>query len=184
MMDNMMIDIETMGNCQNSVICSIGAVEFDMTTGQTGKEFYQRVDIQSCLDSGLEVNASTIYWWLKQNEKARLELGVDTISLEETLIKITDFIAPEGDTQKYKVWGNPASFDLGILSNAYDKTGWPVPWFYRNERDMRTLVGLAPHIKDGMPKQGTEHHPIDDCKFQIEVCCKTMQNLTHAEVVA
>lgn len=69
-----MLDIETMGNESFSSIVSIGALEFDIETGKTGKEFYVNVDLQSCMDLGLIVNASTIMWWLNQNEQARKDL--------------------------------------------------------------------------------------------------------------
>ena len=45
---HIMVDLETMGRNSNAVICSIGAVEFDINTGQTGREFFAKVDIQSC----------------------------------------------------------------------------------------------------------------------------------------
>lgn len=179
MIDNIMLDIETLGNGQNSVIVSIGAVKFDLETGEIGEKFYKRVDIQSCLNLGLQVMGETIAWWMQQNDAARAEFGKATVSLIECLDILTEFITPIGeDPKKFKVWGNPASFDLGIVSNAYNKTGLPVPWFYRNERDIRTLVGLNPAIKDSYPKQTTEqHHPIIDCIYQISVCCETWNSL-------
>ena len=42
---HLMVDIETMGNQSNSAIVSIGAVEFNMATGETGKEFYTNVSL-------------------------------------------------------------------------------------------------------------------------------------------
>ena len=171
-----------MADHQNAVIVSIGAVEFNLETGETGDVFYQKIDIQSCLNIGLEVKGSTIYWWLKQNEKARLELQLNTNSIIDVLKDFASFVTPFGDNKYYKVWGNPASFDLGILSNAYNKAKMTIPWFYRNERDMRTLVGLNPIIKDTFPKQGTEHHPIDDCKHQIGICCATWSSLQVKQV--
>jgi len=68
---DVMLDLETMGKKSNAAIVSIGAVEFDIETGKTGREFYKVVDLQSCLDLGLKVEASTIYWWLMQSEAAR-----------------------------------------------------------------------------------------------------------------
>ncbi len=49
---HLMLDIETMGNESYSAITSIGAVEFDIETGETGDEFYVVVGLQSCLDAG------------------------------------------------------------------------------------------------------------------------------------
>lgn len=79
---HLMLDIETMGNESFSSIVSIGALEFDIETGKTGKEFYVNVDLQSCMDLGLIVNASTIMWWLNQNEQARKDLTDRTVFTE------------------------------------------------------------------------------------------------------
>jgi DNA polymerase III epsilon subunit-like protein len=89
---NLMLDLETMGNAQNSAIVSIGAVEFDLNTGETGEEFYERVNLQSCLDKGLIVNGSTVYWWLEQNETARKNICKSSDSLQNVLNKLTFFM--------------------------------------------------------------------------------------------
>jgi len=49
---DVMLDLETMGRKSNSALVSIGAVEFNLETGETGKEFYEVIDLQSCLDVG------------------------------------------------------------------------------------------------------------------------------------
>lgn len=168
-MNEIMLDIETMGTSQNAAIVSIGAVEFSFDEPQLGRGFYIKIDVQDCLKHGLVVDWSTIQWWLQQNEKARLELTTtNRCKLQEALFEFTKFMTPLlGDSKKFNVWGNPSSFDIGILSNAYSKCGLESPIFYRNERDLRTLVSLAPEIKANYPNQGTEHNPIDDCKYQI-----------------
>ena len=71
MKNHLMLDLETMGNKSFSSFVSIGAVFFDMATGETGAEFHIKVDLGSCLEAGLKVDASTIYWWLKQSDAAR-----------------------------------------------------------------------------------------------------------------
>jgi len=68
---DVMLDLETMGRKSNSAIVSIGAVEFNIETGETGREFYAVIDLNSCLDFGLKVQADTIYFWLQQNQAAR-----------------------------------------------------------------------------------------------------------------
>ena len=39
---HLMLDLETMGTKSNSAIISIGAVEFDILTGKTGKRILQK----------------------------------------------------------------------------------------------------------------------------------------------
>lgn len=167
-MNDVMIDIETLGNGSRAVIVSIAAVAFDIETGQVdSKAFYQTVDIQSCLDAKLEVNGSTISWWLQQSMPARSVFSEDNVPLHEALMNLIGFL------KKYpnaNVWGNGSRFDLGILSDAYRACNLPIPWDYRNERDVRTLVSLRPHIKHELPFYGTRHNPVDDCVHQIRYC--------------
>ena len=44
-MKHIMIDLETMGNKSYSAIVSIGAVKFDIKTGETGETFYRNVNL-------------------------------------------------------------------------------------------------------------------------------------------
>ncbi len=167
-MKSLVIDLETFGSTSNSVIASIGAVQFDPHTGKTGKEFYQRIDIQSCLDYGLEVNGSTIAWWMKQNDKARAELFKDTKPLEKVLYNFKDFYKSLGN--KY-VWGNSITFDCGILQDAYKATGIYLPFNSFNTMDVRTLHRLYPEARKKTEKKfkfkGEAHTPIYDCHFEI-----------------
>ncbi len=178
---HLMIDIETLGIniSKNIVILSIAAVEFDLKTGELGREFYERVDIQSCLDLGMKVDASTLFWWLKQNPISKNELfNGDGDNILNVLNKLTYFI--KSLNYDVEVWGNGISFDLSILTNAYVVCGFKeVPWNTKKERDVRTLVSLLPEIKKNLSFNGIRHNPIDDCKHQIKYChmiWKTIMN--------
>lgn len=173
---HLMLDLETMGSVSNSVITSIGAVEFDIATGETGRTFYERINIQSCLNFGLKVTGSTIQWWLTQNQTAREETAKDGDDLFTVLNKFNEFIK-ELDDFTLQVWGNSARFDNGLLEDAYIAIGRNIPWNFRTERDVRTLVALRPDIKKNMPNIGTEHLPIDDCLFQISYCSTIYRDL-------
>jgi len=174
---HVMVDLETMGRDSDAVICSIGAVEFDINTGETGKEFFAKVDIQSCLDKGMTVNGPTIEWWLQQNDKARLAVTAGTGKhIAQMLYEFKLFIEELG-ANDVQIWGNGVSFDVVILTEAHRACNLKEPWNFRNERDVRTLVSFAPVIKEHFPKMGTEHHPIDDCKYQIGYCTSIWNNL-------
>ena len=170
---HLMLDIETMGNESFSSIISIGALEFNINTGKTGKEFYTNVDLQSCIDLGLIVNASTIMWWMKQSEQARKDLTERVaLPIKEALLEFAKFC-----NHDYEIWGNSARFDCGILQNAYNKAGIPIPWDFRKERCVRTLVSLNPEIKKNFPLSGTAHNAISDCYSQVGYCSATRSSL-------
>ena len=165
---DVMLDLETMGNRSNTAIVSIGAVEFNIITGETGREFYEVVDLQSCLDIGLKVQASTIYWWMQQSEDARKRICEKGKHISAVLGEFNAWM--QDCVDKARIWGNGARFDIGILEDAYVATQLEVPWYFRSERDVRTLVSFAPHVKENMPFEGVYHDPVDDCKHQIKYC--------------
>lgn len=175
---DVMLDLETLGNKSNAALLSIGAVEFNIETGETGREFYQVIDLQSCLDVGLKINGGTFYWWMKQSNAARDAVCEKSASIQDVL---KDFnIWMEDRVDKVNVWGNGARFDIGLLEDAYVACGYDnMPWYFRSERDVRTLVAFAPEIKANYPNIGVEHNPIDDCKFQIRYCHETWKKLNH-----
>jgi len=180
--EHLMLDIETFGTDNDSVICSIGAVEFDINTGETGKEFYAKIDIQSCLDAGLKVSGSTLLWWLKQSEDARKELyDANTQSLVTVLHLFAQFM--KGCKPDVEIWGNSNRFDMGILQTAYNKIGIPIPWNFRKERDVRTLVSFNPGIQKNMPFDGVAHNPVADCKYQIKYCTAIWKSLTEPKTI-
>jgi DNA polymerase III epsilon subunit-like protein len=175
-MKNVMIDIETMGDLNNSAIVSIGAVRFNLETGEIGDEFYVDVDLQDCLDNGLKVTGNTIKWWLTNSEESRKKIaGTEGVKLSKALRDFSEFIKDDDI-----VWSNGLRFDIVILENAYRNcTIIPVPWNFRNERDVRTLASFAPEIKKKVEKEwkGVLHNPIDDCKKQILYCSETYNKI-------
>jgi hypothetical protein len=170
---HLMLDIETMGNESYSSILSIGALEFAIETGETGNEFYTNIDLQSCMNLGLVVNASTIMWWMKQSDQARSDLAKDgAVSIEEALHSFSAVC-----NKDYQIWGNSARFDCGILQNAYNKAGIPIPWDFRKERCVRTLVSFNPRVKENYVRQGTEHNALSDCYHQVGYCSEIWKSL-------
>ena len=174
---DVMLDLETLGNKSNAPILSIGAVEFDLITGKMGREFYKVIDLQSCLDVGLKINGSTFYWWMQQNQGARDAICVDKkLPLATALHMFSAWM--EDCVEDVGIWGNGARFDIGILEDAYVACGYQkMPWNFRSEKDLRTLVSFAPEVKAKHPFTGTEHNPIDDCKYQISYCNATWKKL-------
>lgn len=136
-MRNIMIDIETLGVRSSSVILSIGAVPFD--NDAVGAGFYRRVDIQSCLDVGLTVDASTIEWWMGQSDEARASFDEKGVPLRTALAQLSELFDDDE-----LVWANGVNFDLPILENAYHACGLTPPWKFCNTRDYRTVKNMFP----------------------------------------
>jgi hypothetical protein len=170
---HLMLDIETMGNKSNSAIVSIGAVEFNIETGKTGREFYRNVSLKSSIDLGLNIDADTVMWWMNQGDDARKSLTNEkAISINQALVDFKEFC-----TKEYQIWGNSARFDLGLMQDAYNKANIDIPWDFRKERCVRTLVSFNPEIKNNFPSVGTAHNAISDCYFQVGYCSAIWSSL-------
>lgn len=167
-MTDCMLDLETMGNGSNAAIIAIGAVKFNPGNRQIVDKFYSRVDLQSCMDAGMQVNASTIMWWLQQSEAARKEFTGTLPLLHTALVGFTAFMNKQTDQKEMgnRVWGNGATFDNVILSNAYLALKMERPWSYRDDRCYRTIKALYPQVQ--LPKDtGLIGHRADhDAEFQ------------------
>lgn len=139
-----MVDIETLGNGPTSLILSIGAVEFDPYSDDVGEGFHCIVDIESCLQAGLTVDASTICWWMTQSEEARnlFNRQSEALSLTSALIALKQYMA--GISNAPIMWCNGSNFDAPILDNAFRKVDLASPWQYYNVRDYRTIKAAIP----------------------------------------
>ena len=154
-----MLDLETMGNNSYAAIVAIGAVRFNDNIRDS---FYEIVDLESSVSLGMKMDASTIMWWLAQSEPARSELIKDgALSLPVALIQFSRWI---GDGAV--VWGNGATFDNVILTNAYKCAGLERPWKFRNDACYRTIKNMNKHVK--LSRSGTHHNALDDAKSQAE----------------
>ena len=158
-MNKIMLDLETMGNGTNAAIIAIGAARFG--NGEITDEFYTLVDLSSAVAAGLEMDASTVMWWMKQSDDARKQFERDGIALKDALKQFAEWIGKDAE-----VWGNGAAFDNAILSNAYRKCGIERPWKFWNDRCYRTVKSMHPDVK--LVRQGIYHRAVDDAKSQAD----------------
>ena len=164
---NIMLDLETMGNGSTAAIIAIGAVKFDDYEILDIKQFYYSITLESSMSLGMAVDASTVCWWLKQKEEARLEAArEDGAPLPKALLKFSQWAMGDG-SQTPIIWGNGATFDNVILSNAYNLCGLKRPWSYKGDMCYRTMKAMYPQVEAG-PDRGVAHHALDDARYQAE----------------
>lgn len=178
-MNDVMTDLETLGQRAGCVILSIGAVAFDHKTEKLGPEFYQVVRVSSCEEAGLHINPETVAWWESQNPEAQKVLkqaraGRGNKSLTDSLELFNKYLHQFGP-KSVKVWGNGSDFDNAILTNCYAAVGMKGGWEFWNNRCFRTLKGLAPSIK--IERTGTYHNALDDAKTQALHAIKVLKHL-------
>lgn len=170
--ENLMIDLETLGNGPNSVILAVGAVAFN--EAGVGADFYRVVDPQSCVDAGLKMDVSTVMWWMGQSDAARDAVRRRGEPLATVLAELAAIIDPKVTC----VWGNGATFDNVILANAYRARHKPTPWAFWNDRCYRTLKALRPDIE--FARTGTHHNALDDARAQAEHAVRILRALRGA----
>lgn len=166
--NHIVIDLETMGNGDKAAIVSIGAYRFNPVgetvpapeeLGAAGISMYLVVDLASSVRAGLEMDASTVLWWLKQSEEARAELNKPACNLPAAMVALAAFIQQGGP--KPKVWGHGATFDPVIVKNAYKALELPIPFDFRDVRDTRTLFDSVGEGEVDMP-QAKKHNALWD----------------------
>lgn len=167
-----MLDLETMDNGNRAAIIAIGAAMFSKH-GVHDETFYAQVALDSSVNQGLEMDTSTVLWWLQQSDAARAAFvgNEKAASLPTVLNDFAIWLEKFGDVQ---MWGNGAAFDNTILSAAYRKCGQNQPWKFWNDRCYRTMKSLFPDVP--CARFGTHHNALDDARTQawhlIEICEK------------
>lgn len=174
-------DIETLGNKVDSTIIQIAAVSFDIKTGNIFNKFNEIANIELCDD--LKVTGSTLKWWLNTNKElfAKLING-GKLSPKQIIKSFYTWLTYIQHGNDVYLWGNGILFDNKILQHQMQNNGLEYPIFYRNDRDMRTLVELASY-KIGMQSEKefrneyknpdlVEHDAFDDAMQQVEIIVK------------
>lgn len=177
-MNNIMLDLETMGIGSNAAIVAIGACAFDLPARRQSPnvdprlfhQFYCRVSLASSMRAGMQVDASTILWWMQQSDAARKSTfeGAE-IDLVGACFQFADFVSRvslhlEGNVA---IWGNGATFDNVVIRSAFKAVHVAEPWSFRNDKCYRTVINLLP--EDRRPKlvrYGVWHNALDDAITQ------------------
>jgi hypothetical protein len=172
-MEHVMIDIETLSKGSYACIWTLGAVKFDPNAGPDPEQalsddhqvymidkFHVRIDIGSAISFG-RMDGGTVDWWMEEKQDAARKaiLAMPAIDLPEALDGFSQWFGADKP-----VWGNGATFDNVIVSNAYQACRLERPWGYKNDRCYRTLKALAPTVEP--IDVGTAHGALDDAIAQ------------------
>lgn len=164
-MQDVMIDLETMGQGPDAAIVAIGAIEFDRETREIGEKFYLTVDLESAVRLGGVMDPSTVMWWMRQSEHARQALDGKT-DIATALARFSGWLRGRADLGQVRIWGNGSDFDNVILSSAYKRLLLPTPWKFWNNRCYRTWKNE--HHDVPMVRGGTHHNALDDAVSQAK----------------
>lgn len=176
---HIMLDLETLSTRSHAVIIAIGAVLINVRANEIESEFYMRINLDSAVGGGGDVDGSTIEWWLDQARAARNELIGNTTSLHEALAGFDGWME-NNYTKEMGVWGNGAAADNVWLRNAFTKAGMEVPWNFRQDRCYRTLNTLHKNIaKDETLRENVSHNALHDARRQALHLSKILNETGH-----
>lgn len=179
-MRDVVIDLETLGKTEHSLVVSAGLVEVDLSAHKLVNSLKVEFDIINQPYRGAVMDVDTVAWWLKQSASARdvfercIKHGTP---VPQGLMVISGFImgadpndpdapVPNPDV---RVWGNGSSFDNVILRAMYSREGLLPPWEYWNDRDLRTMKTVYEMIagqKFVKRTPDTAHDALEDATAQ------------------
>lgn len=156
-----MIDLETLGHNSDAAIIQIGMTIFDID------EIIGKLKINIKWEDALKygnLTASTLYWWMQQEDKARQSIIKNGIEGDEACMRVNDFLRRNYEIKHF--WAH-ATFDFPILNNFYNNIEHiENPISYRKCRDLRTMDALYPI--EWADKKGVYHDALDDAIYQTE----------------
>lgn len=176
---DIMTDIETLGVSNGTAVFQVSALSFNIRTGEVYSSFNKIIDIETI--PNIKVDASTIKWWLKTDSELFNKLINNELS-EDFSTVIADFYSwinyQSEDIRDIYLWANGILFDCAKIKDLFESNNLKYPIFYRNDRDMRTIVELA-QVKEGLSLDEfkakfeddslKKHDAFDDCRWQIKV---------------
>lgn len=182
---HIMIDCETLGLKPGSIILSIGAVAFDpqMYKGPLGAEYYAKCSPLDGQHKGLTIDASTVAWWMQQEDAARHEAFSGTQTIEQALFGLNDFFHEQRQRTEdgiIRVWSHGLTADIIWLEEVYRRLNITVrpPWNYREPRDTHTLFDLAQIDLSRYSEAGEVHHnALADARCQARAVVAAYQQL-------
>jgi hypothetical protein len=165
-LDEIHLDIETLGTASDSPVITIGAMAFnrefliplnDESWFQNYKTdvptewylsakspfiFYTEVSLLDNLCLGRVVDKKTAKFWQDQDDKSLLVSSMACeISVKKALTKLADFIK----SIEYKgIWAKSPRFDIDILLDLAAAVNVDLGINFRKERDVRTEIGDYP----------------------------------------
>ena len=170
---DVMIDLETLGTTPGSVVLSIGAVARGSSLStNVADRFYARLNLRDSIYRGLKISSDTMSWWRKQTEEAWQESTSAVTPLRESLLAFAGWLlelragsAEAATGNKLRLWGDSASFDLGLLAAVFRAADVTVPWSYQEEFCYRTLRAIRGSEK---PRAKLQHDALSDAAAQLE----------------
>ena len=159
------IDLETLGLRNTSVIVSVGAalVRAGGEEGITASGYWNLSDtIDEQIRLGRTIDQGTLSWWMGQNVKVREVFAAgDGRSVKDTMKAIASWMS---EFPINGVWGYGSDFDNSLLRSLFDAADVSCPWRYTKSRCYRTLKAMYPGVPYEKPELA--HNALQDARAE------------------
>lgn len=153
-MKHLVIDVESMGIEEKSVILQISAAIHDTDNKETMFESLKfrnwKIQAKPQTEFGRTVDADTLKWWKEQPHEVQLKSLIpskDDVDPEAACQELEDWLKECGFTNKDFIWQRGSKDQDWICSLMTDCgwIGWKLPLKFYRVRDIRTCVDVLGH---------------------------------------
>lgn len=176
MSTQLIVDLETLDQCPNSVVLSIGALSFDFETDFISDGINIKLSVEDQVRNyGRSISKSTVEWWSKQSTEAKeiLKPSSSDLLLTDAMITLNKWVT-EQPGFRYKntyIWSRGNNFDFPILDSLYDNAKLrPAynPWLVRDIRTYIDIMNLHAEaqgkVYDESDIHANNHNSLEDCR--------------------
>ena len=161
-MEDILLDIETLGNEGNFIVLSVGLVQFDIRTGKIGDKFIINLSETEQAKHGFNVSAETMLWWSERMDMFH-EVTKDQVCLENGCGIISRWL----QIHPFKRCWASATLDYQGISNIFFSQNLPNPIPYDKRLCCRTIREIYKFNHEYIHPDYT-HNPVDDCENEIK----------------
>jgi hypothetical protein len=174
----LMLDIESLALGTRPVITQVALIGYDLEEDElldTRHVQFYPVDPQQQIIPPRRIMASTIAWWMKQSDEARVRFEqsvsddfAELPALARHLIATVNQLTDDGKIP-YEIVAKGPQFDVAAVETLLEDLGLKTPWDYRNVRDLRTLLATAGINEKNIPKPAgfVPHVAYWDARWQL-----------------
>lgn len=172
-----MIDCETLGLTPDSVVLSVGVVQFDPYDPSYRSTVYY-AEPSPTYQAIRKIDPDTLAWW---EPRTNMPHG-DTLP-HEVCRELSDFILRKIVPNSTPIiWARGTDFDIPLLTNLFAQYDLEVPWKYNQVRDLRTISKLFPNIVP--TANNNPHNALSDALCQAEHCGRILRRIKQLEAIA
>src|SRR3546814_1719615 len=90
---------------------------------------------------------------------------------EEVFIDFSKWVTKDAPSSGYRFWAKPTTFDWTMLASHFEQIGRPMPFHYRQARDLNTYIAAcrdrgAEHIDMSFIQAGQHQNALSDCRSE------------------